>query len=421
MDRPPISDLVYYQISDREMERGEGIYLYDRNGREYIDCSSGTFNLSLGYSHPEIVKAISEQAERLIHVTSTFQTGPVSDLVRRLVEVSPPNLTKVHLKVSGGSTANEGAVKMAQAHTGRRDVITLFRSHHGQTMLTASMSGEAFRRAPFPAVFPGVLHVPDPYCLRCFYRQHPAVCGLLCVERINDFIDHASSGSVACLVIEPVSGSGGNIVPPSGYLAALRQLCDEQDIVLVFDEVQTGIGRTGMMFAAEHFGVHPDILTVGKGLGGSGAQVAAILTNENMCGLSGDHHSFTHGANVLAAAAGAKTLEIIGRPGFLEGVREVGGHIMARLRALAAEHQAICDVRGLGLMIGVELSDRSGSPDAALTQELVRHAPEHGLIMRSSRYGRGNVIKIRPPLIITRTEADLLCDRFSRLLAEVAA
>nr|WP_139342458.1 aspartate aminotransferase family protein [Protofrankia sp. BMG5.30] len=419
-DTRRIQDLLHHQVSDYMMHHGDGIYLYDTEGRAYIDCASATFNLSLGYSHPEIIKAIREQADLLIHATSTFQTRPVDELVRRLVAVSPPNLTRVHLKVSGGSTANEGAVKMAQVHTGRRDVITLFRSHHGQTLLTTAMSGEAFRREPFPLLVPGVVHVPDPYCRRCFYRQRPDTCGLLCAERINDFIDHASSGSVACVVVEPVSGSGGNIVPPDGYLAALRRICDERGIVLVFDEVQTGIGRTGHMFAADHFDVRPDIITTSKGLGGSGAQVAAILTSEEFSGLGGEFHSFTYGGNLLAAAAAARTLEIVSRPAFLANVRAVGAHIMRRLRGMAQRYPCVDDVRGLGLMIGIELTDRDGQPATSLTRHLARSGMEHGLILRTSRYGRGNVLKIRPPLIITIEEADLLCDRLETLVAQEA-
>lgn len=414
-----VHELNYYKISDYRMRRGKGIYLYDADEREYLDCSSGTFNLSLGYGHPEVIAAVRDQAERLIHVTSSFQTGPVNELVRRLVEVSPSNLTKVHLKVSSGSTANEGAVKMAQAATGRRDVITLFRSHHGQTMMTTTLSGEAYRKAPFPYLFPGVVHVPDPYCYRCFYRQHPSQCGLLCVERINDFIEYASSGSVACIVVEPVSGSGGNIVPPDGYFLALRQLCDERGIALIFDEIQTGIGRVGRMFAAEHFGVKPDIITVGKGLGGSGAQVAAILTDKKLAGLDGEYHSFTYGANVLAAAAAVKTLEVINRSGFLENVRKVGAQIMERLAHLQLRYPCIGDIRGLGLMIGIEMVDNAGCPAGPTAQTLADRGLEHGLILRTSRYGRGNVLKIRPPLIITSEEADLLCDRLDGLFAAV--
>lgn len=419
-DSTDVRKLIYYPVSEHLMDHGEGIHLYDAEGKEYIDCASGTFNLSLGYGHPEIVKAMQDQAERLVHATSTFQTRPVNELVRRLVEVSPDNLSRVHLKVSGGSTANEGAVKMAQVSTGRREVITLFRSHHGQTMLTTTMSGESFRKAPFPHLMPGVLHVPDPYCLRCFYGQHPDSCGRMCVERINDFIDYASGGDVACVVVEPVSGSGGNIVPPDGYLQDLRELCDERGIALIFDEIQTGIGRVGRMFAAEHFGVRPDILTVGKGLGGSGAQVAAILADERMSGLGADHHSFTYGGNVLAAAAAARTLDVIARPGFLENVRAVGAHVMERLRELARRHPLVVDVRGLGLMIGIELGDADGAPNSALAQSLARHGMDHGLILRTSRYGRGNVVKVRPPLVMTHAEADLMCDRLDALFASHA-
>ncbi|MEC4019437.1 aspartate aminotransferase family protein [Streptomyces sp. H27-D2] len=420
-DSARIQDLIYYPVSEYRMDHGEGVYLYDVDGQQYIDCASGTFNLSLGYEHPEVVKAIREQAEQLIHVTSTFQTDTVNALVTRLAEISPANLTKVHLKVSGGSTANEGAVKMAQFHTGRRDVISLFRSHHGNTMLTTGMSGEAFRRAPFPMQPAGLVHVPDPYCLRCFYKQHPDTCGLLCVERINDFIDHASSGSVACLIVEPVSGSGGNVVAPDGYLAALRGLCDERDIVLIFDEVQTGIGRVGRMFAAEHFGVSPDIITTAKGLGGSGAQVAAILADDRLSGMGGEYHSFTYGANVLAAAAAVATLDVIGQRGFLEHVREVGAYIKLRLEELATRHRGIGEVRGLGLMIGIEIVDPHGAPDTGRALALARLAMDHGLILRTSRYGRGNVVKIRPPLVITRAEADLLCDRLDALFTAEAA
>ena len=414
-------DAIYYPVRDETMLRGEGIYLYDDTGRSYIDCASATFNLSLGYSHPAVLAAIRDQAEQLIHVTSSFQTGPVNELVGRLVALSPKNLTKVHVKVSGGSVANEGAIKMAQLATGRRDVITLFRSHLGQTMMMASLSGNSFRRAPFPSVGSLGLQVPDPYCYRCFYGQTRDSCGLRCVEKIDDFIEYASSGQIAAVVIEPISGNGGNIVPPDGYLEALREFCTEREIVLIFDEIQTGIGRTGRMFAADHFGVAPDAMTLAKGLGGSGAQVAAILTDDRLAGMDAHHHSFTYGANLLAAAAANTTLEIVGQPEFLANVRSVGEHIMDRLRELERRRPEIGDVRGVGLMIGVELVEPDGSPAVDLTNLVAETALRHRLILRTSRYGRGNVLKIRPPLILTHEEADLICDRFEAALAEAAS
>ncbi|MFD9478707.1 MULTISPECIES: aspartate aminotransferase family protein [Streptomyces] len=402
------------------MVSGEGIYLYDSDGRGYIDCASATFNLSLGYRHPAVIKAIKDQADELIHVSSSFQTDPINSLSARLVDLAPKRLTKAHLKVSGGSVANEGAIKMAQLATGRRDVVTMFRSHVGQTMMMASLSGNAFRRAPFPTLYPGGMQVPDPYCHRCFYGQKEGSCGLMCVDRISDFLEFASSGSVAAILVEPISGNGGNIVPPDGYFPKLRELCDDHGIKLIFDEIQTGIGRTGRMFAAEHFGVEPDAMTVGKGLGGSGAQVAAILASDELSGLPTSDHSFTYGANLLAAAAGLATLDIIDDPAFLANVRATGERILGRLAEMATRHACISDVRGVGLMIGIEIADAAGKPDSDLTNHLADKAMDHGLMLRTSRYGHGNVLKIRPPLVLTLEEADLICDRFDALLKQHA-
>lgn len=410
---------LYYPVSNIKMIKGEGIYLYDTEGRQYIDCASATFNLSLGYGHPAVIRAIKEQAEQLVHVTSSFQTEPINQLAHRLVELSPKRLTKVHLKVSGGSVANEGAIKMAQRATGRRDIITLFRSHVGQTMMTAYLSGNAFRKENFALALPGGLHVPDPYCYRCFYGQHPSSCNFMCVRRLEDFLEFASSGSVAAILVEPISGNGGNIVPPDGYFQKLREFCDKHDIKLIFDEIQTGIGRTGQMFAAEHFGVEPDAITVAKGLGGSGAQVAAILASDELGGLAPHEHSFTYGGNVLAAAAALATLEVISEPAFLENVRVTGAYILSRLEDMKSKYPFVGDVRGVGLMIGVEIIDADGKPDTQLTNWLANKAMEFGLILRTSRYGYGNVLKIRPPLILTLEEAELICTRFETLLREV--
>jgi acetylornithine/succinyldiaminopimelate/putrescine aminotransferase len=266
-----------------------------------------------------VLAAMRQQLDRLVHVTSSFRTEAIDGFVERIVAASPANITRVHPKVSGGSSANEGAIKMAQRATGKQEVITLFRSHLGQTIVTASMSGNAFRSRPIPITHPGVIKVPDPYCRRCFYSQDgPDQCAMQCVERIADFIEYASAGRVAAIVVEPISGNGGNIVSPPGYLTRLREFCDQNDIVLIFDEIQTGIGRTGEMFAAQHFGVGPDAITAAKGLGGSGAQVAAILTNDRLSCLSPNDHSFTYGSNVLALAAANATLDIISQRSFLE-------------------------------------------------------------------------------------------------------
>lgn len=185
------------------------------------------------------------------------------------------------------------------------------------------------------------------------------------------------------------------------------------------DEIQTGIGRTGWMFASEYFGVEPDAITVAKGLGGSGAQVAAIITTEELAGLPASEHSFTYGSNLMAAAAGVATLEIVSQPEFLGNVRRTGSYIVDRLRSTVGAHRNVFEVRGVGLMIGVEIIDDEGKPSSELTNRLAERAMDHGLILRTSRYGQGNVLKIRPPLILTLDEAEMICERFEQLLREV--
>lgn len=413
------ANAVYYPVSDIKMIKGEGVYLYDSEGNSYIDCASATFNLSLGYGHPAIIKAIKDQAEDLIHVTSSFQTEPINKLAQKLVDLSPNRITKAHLKVCGGSVANEGAIKMAQRATGKRDTMSLFRSHLGQTMFTANLSGNAFRKENFPLAIPGGMQVPDPYCYRCFYGQDPSSCNFMCVDRLDDFLEFGSSGSVAAFLVEPISGNGGNIIPPKGYFKRLRDFCDRNNIKLIFDEIQTGIGRTGYMFAAEYYDVEPDAITVAKGLGGSGAQVAGILASDELSGLTTNEHSFTYGSNVLAAAAAVTTLDIISQPHFLQNVRNTGAYILARLKEIEKKHAFVGDIRGLGLMIGIEIIDMNGKPDSILTNWLAEKAMEFGLILRTSRYGFGNVLKIRPPLTLTLEEAEIICDRFELLLKEV--
>lgn len=307
------ADAVYYEVSKRQMVAGEGVYLIDEDGRSYIDCASATFNLSLGYGHPAVIAAMRAQADRLVHVTSGFQTEVINELCAMLVELAPAGMARAHLKVASGSGANEGAIKMAQRATGARDVITLFRSHHGQTALTASISGNAFRREALVDSYPNLI-VPDPYCRRCFYgKSSPDGCGFVCVDRIDQFIEFASRGDVAAIMVEPISGNGGNIVPPPGYFATLQEFCAARGIKIIMDEIQTGIGRTGYMFASEYFGITPDAITVAKGLGGSGAQVAGIITTEEMAGLPINEHSFTYGSNLMAAAAGVATLRTVSR------------------------------------------------------------------------------------------------------------
>jgi validone 7-phosphate aminotransferase len=407
-------DAAYYELGDVELAHGEGVRVWDTTGREYLDCVSGTFNLVLGHNHPAVVAAVRGQLDDLVFASSSFRTGPTDRVMELLVELSPPELTRVNLRSSGGSTANEGAIKIAQWLTGRRDVIVPFRGHVGQSMAATSYNGTSRMREPFPYHLPGAVHVPEPYCFRCFYRQTPDKCGMWCVDRIEDFIAYASSGSVAAMLIEPISGVGGNVVPPPEYLPRLKEFCDERGIVLIFDENQTGLGRTGRLFAADHFGVTPHVMTLSKGLTGSGFPLAAILTEERLVGMPRSMHGFTYGSHTLSAAAAVATLNVVRRPEFLAHVRKVGALLMERLRGLDAP--CVGDVRGVGLMLGVELVEPDGSRSNRLATALNKALTDRAVITRVSEHGQGNVIELRPPLVLSAEDANLVADRFGEAL-----
>lgn len=413
---PGAQDFAYYEVGDAELVHGEGVRVWDTEGREYLDCVSGTFNLLLGHNHPAVVAAVRGQLDDLVFASSSFRTSATDQVLELLVGMSPPNLTRVNLRSSGGSTANEGAIKIAQWITGKRDVIVPFRGHVGQSVAATSYNGTSRMREPFPYHLPGAVHVPEPYCFRCFYRQTPDTCGMWCVDRIEDFITYASSGSVAAMIIEPISGVGGNVVPPPGYLARLKEFCEEREIILIFDENQTGLGRTGRLFAADHFGVSPHIMTVSKGLTGSGFPLAAILTEERLVGMPRSMHGFTYGGHTLSAAAAVVTLREVRRPEFLANVRTVGSTLLSRLRELRTGFPCVGDARGVGLMLGVELVEPDGGRSNRLATALNKALSDRGVITRVSEHGLGNVIELRPPLVLDLEDAHLIADRFAEAL-----
>ena len=397
--------------------RGKGLWLETNEGNRLLDAVSGTFNLPLGYNHDFVVQAVKDQVERCSHLSSNFAANYSSVLIDRLVSLAPPEIDSGWCRDVTGSTAVEFAVKIAQKRTGATDVISLFRSHHGQTHFTTSISGSAKRRRGFPGAMSGFsVKVPEPYCYRCFYRETYPQCNFLCVDRIREFIRHSSSGSVACLLIEPILGNGGNILPPPGYCNSLRQLCTDEGIVLIADEVQTGVGRAGYMFASEALELDPDVIVLSKGLGGIGLPIAAVLMKAELNVLEKFQHSFTSGANLLGIVAANATLEILSES-FLEAVRRKGRCLGTLLNELQAEYSVIGDVRGMGMMWGLEIVASDGAPDSELANTIVDIAESNfQLILRSSEYGEGNVVKVRPALIATEEELREIVRRLSQTL-----
>ncbi len=401
---------------------GRGLRLIADDGTEYLDAVSGTFNVPLGYDHPEVVDAVVAQLRRCAHLSSTYAGAFARQVLDALLAVAPPGIGAGWMRDLVGSTANECAVKIAQKATGATDVVSFHLSHHGQTLFTTAISGNAFRRQGFPdAVSPHSIKVAPPYCLRCPFGATYPSCGFRCVEAIEDAVRYAGNGAVACLIVEPVLGNGGNLVPPPGYFAALEEVCARNDILLIADEVQTGMGRTGFLFAAETFGFAPNLLTLAKGLGGIGVPIAAVLMEDRLDVLAPHDHSFTSGGNLLGLAAAAATLRVLSEEGFLAGVRQRGA-LLGSLLAPLGRTRSVAEVRGVGMMWGVEIVDADGRPDPDTTAKILACAErKHRLILRGSRYGFGNVIKVRPALVATEEEIEEIVVKLSRAIREVEA
>lgn len=400
--------------------RGAGAMVEDVDGNRFLDFMAGIAVTSTGHAHPAVVKAVQDSAARFLHICGTdFYYEPMAALCERLATIAPgPSKKRVFLSNSG-TEAVEGAIKLARFATGRSDLIAFKGAFHGRTMGALSLtSSKAKQRAGFGPFLPGVHHVPYAYSYRCECNRACPPCDLACVRVIEElFARHVSPSDVAAIFVEPVQGEGGYIVPPPGYLQALRALCDRHGILLVFDEIQSGIGRTGKMFAAEHFDVEPDILLSAKGLA-SGMPLGAIIARESIMTWKAGSHGSTFGGNPVCCAAALATLNVV-EGGLVENARAMGDRLLAGARDLMARYSCIGDVRGLGLMIGLELvTDRTTrEPAADLARQIELHAFARGLLV----LGCGqSTIRLAPPLIIDDVDIDVGLEILREVLDEVA-
>ena len=372
---PPPTDAVFAQRYERVftpalahysplvVERAQGAYLYTAGGRRYLDLASGIATTNLGHGHPRVVAAAEQQLRRVIHLSITAYHEAPLVLAERLVEVAPPGLDMVFLGNSGAE-AVEGAIKLAKRATGRSAVISFLGGFHGRTYgaLSATTSKASYR-AGYAPLLPNTYLAPYPAPDARVPRSAPAAGGAAAerggAESCLDDLDRLFAlavppDEVAAILVEPVQGEGGVVVPPAAFLRGLRERCDRHGIVLIFDEVQTGFGRTGAMFAAERFGVVPDVLALGKAIA-SGLPLSAILGRRDlMTRWPEGSHGTTFGGNPVACAAAVATLDVLVEEGLPARARELGDWTLERLRALAARHPAVAGVRGLGLMIGLE-------------------------------------------------------------------
>jgi 4-aminobutyrate aminotransferase len=409
---------AYHRYSDLVVESAEGAHLHTVDGRDVLDFGCGIGVTNLGHRHPAVVAAVHAQVDRLWHTSVTAFHPQMIEAAAALVSITPPSLDQVFL-TNTGAEAVEGAIKLARRSTGRSDIIAFVGAFHGRTYgaLSVTASKATYRRGMGP-LLPGVHHVRYPYCFR--YCSHPS--GALCdlVERELEllFATTTAPDTVAAILVEPVQGEGGYVVPPATFMPMLRKVCDEHGILLIADEVQSGFGRTGRMFAVDHTGVDPDIMCVAKALG-NGMPIAAIIARHRVMRAwhEGEHGS-TFGGNPVACAAAVAVIETLSRERIPERAERLGRKVMERARGWQPEIPALADVRGLGLMIGMEFM-QDGAPATALVDRIAAAALARGLLVLSCGID-ANVIRLIPPLTIPEDELDAGLDILEAAMREVA-
>ena len=392
-------------------KRGHGVVIEDVDGNEFFDFSAGIAVVSTGHCHPEVVAAIQKQAAELIHMSGTdFYYENMTALAERLTHIAPMPGPHRFYYGNSGAEAVECALKLARYHTKRQQIIAFQGAFHGRTMgalsLTASKPQQRRRFAP---LVPGVTHVPYPNVYRrpkgTDATQYAIDCARFIEEKV--FTSTVPPEEVAAIFVEPVQGEGGYIVAPTEFLQELRRICDKHGILLVADEVQAGMGRTGKWWSIEHSGVHPDIVCSAKGIA-SGMPLGVVITKADIMDWVPGSHASTFGGNPVCIAAALATLDVLEREG-VRNAAEVGAYMMNRLSSWPQKYANVGDVRGRGLMIGVEIikDKEAKTPDAATRDRIVELAFERGVLF----LGAGpNSIRMSPPLIVSREEADVAMD-----------
>ena len=392
------------------IESGKGAILKDINGKEYIDCTSQAWSFNIGFSHPRIIEAVKEQIDKITHVRTSFDTIPKLMLLKKLGEITPGNLKKIMFSLHG-SVSNEAALKLAMINRPEAfKFVVPYNNYMGRTLTTIAGSwvyppiSKAF--APFMHNF---VRIPNAYCYRCHYKLTYPKCNLFCAEFLRTTFKHGIE-PVAAVSMEPMQAQGGQIEYPPGYLKRIREICDEYDVLLIFDEIQTSFGRMGCMFASEMYGVIPDIMVFGKAIGG-GFPLAGTIQREDLKPPIPASDSFTFAHFPVSFAAACATLDVIVEEKLIDKANKMGNYFTTRLKELQNKYEIIGDIRGPGLMIGVEfVKDRNTKePASDITSFIVRDAIQDGVIFGESLFrGLGNVLKIKPPLIISETQADIV-------------
>ena len=365
--------------------KGKADLLWDQDGKEYIDCTGSYGTCIVGYCHPKVVQAIVHQSETLTSCHGFMYNDSRSELLERIGKIQPKGLGKVFLSNSG-TEAVECAMKLARKYSGKKEIIAMMGAYHGKTFGSLSATWEKKYRDPFLPLVPDVKHVP--------YGN---------IEKLRESI----SSNTAAVIAEPIQGESGVKLPPEGYLKQLREVCDEKDVLLILDEIQTGFGRTGAIFAFQHFDITPDITCLAKGVAGGIPMGLTLSREEIMASLRVGEHTSTYGGNPIACAAAAATIEVLQEENLSEKARIQGEYFVSRLNKLKEAHKIIREVRGLGLMIGVETRFE-------VRDFILESIPKGVLVLDAGR----NVLRFLPPLVITRPHIDRTIEVLDEVIGE---
>jgi 4-aminobutyrate aminotransferase len=404
-------------------DSGSGCIVKDVDGNEFVDFNSGLVVLAVGHSHPRVVKAIKDQAEKLIHYSWTdFYYKPLVDLGEQLIKITPGSFPKKVFFCNSGAEAIEAAMKAARWHTRKSLFLAYTGSFHGRTFAAMSLTAsKPVQRKHFFPLVPETTHVPYPYCYRCPFRLTHPECNMWCVDFIEEEVlkKYQPPEDTAAMFIEAIQGEGGYVVPPDDYFQRLKKILDKYDILMVADEIQSGMGRTGKWFAIEHWGVTPDIVTCAKAIA-SGMPLGATITREEIMDWESGSHANTFGGNPVACAAGLAVIDIIRDEKLLENATRQGAYLMKRLKEMQQKYPIIGDVRGRGLMVGVEFVKdlETKEPAAEEVLDIMNKCFKRGLAIITA--GK-STMRFAPPIIIDRETIDAGLEVFEGAVKEVVA
>jgi diaminobutyrate-2-oxoglutarate transaminase len=417
------SAVAYPEDIPVAFEEGSGATVRDVDGNTYIDMFAGIGVLNVGHANPYVLEAIHEQADKLVH-TVDFPTEARLELIEKLDEIAPPGLQGNQKVVFGGPTGSdavEASIKLAKYNTGGDGLIAFRGAYHGATPGAMSLTGNKGFKEHYSPLLPDVVHAPYPNPFEQGKAPQEAVDHAL--EEVQAILEDPYGGlaNPAGIFVEPIQGEGGVVTPPEGFLQGLRDLADDNDVTLMFDEIQSGFGRTGEWWANDWADVTPDVMTSAKALGGVGFPLSATMYHEDLDTWGPGDHAGTYRGHVVAMRAGSRAIEYIQDHDLLAHARELGEHIRDRLREVAARNDHLGDVRGQGLFIGAEFVDGDGAPADDLVDEIQQYCFEHGVLVWTA--GRhGNVLRLLPPLVLTEelaeTAMDVVADAIEHATAE---